>query len=303
MSYKTCNHVHDNGYFCESAAVKGRDYCCYHLRYRGRLMRMAQARARNQRYLFDLPPLEDMHAVQSSLTQIVEALAADLIDPRRAQLILSALRQAAKNLKDYPLWRASVYVNDHSETYLAHYKNFETEFGLPQDLDIDQRPEVAFPPPEPVAAEAPPDAPVLAGPDPTSSVAFPAYQITPEDVELIELETTQGEAAMLKRAAQQEANARRREQRKKARADYQRYSAAAQLRNLQLAAQQLVAEQLAAAKAKHPSPATGSTQSTPAVGTLASEPADASTKKPPAPADHLSSETAEKAPREANSTA
>ena len=69
MKYRTCNFVHDNGYLCQSAAVGGRDYCCYHLRHRGRLMRMAQARARNQRFHLDLPPLENMHAVQSALSQ------------------------------------------------------------------------------------------------------------------------------------------------------------------------------------------------------------------------------------------
>ena len=25
--YKTCKHIHDTGYFCQSAAVTGRDYC------------------------------------------------------------------------------------------------------------------------------------------------------------------------------------------------------------------------------------------------------------------------------------
>jgi hypothetical protein len=76
--YKTCTHTHDIGRACESAAATVREYCGYHLRYRGRLMRMPQARVRNQHSHVDLPPLENMQAVQSALTQVVEALAADV---------------------------------------------------------------------------------------------------------------------------------------------------------------------------------------------------------------------------------
>src|SRR5271157_2585310 len=155
MKYKTCTYVHDTGYLCGSAAVTGRDYCCYHLRYRGRLMRMAQARARGERFHLDLPPLENMHAVQSALTQVVEALAADMIDPKRAQLILSALRMAANNFKNPAAWKPSVYLNNHSATHLSKYDEFEADFGLPDDIDIEVAPKVAFPPPAPVAAAAP----------------------------------------------------------------------------------------------------------------------------------------------------
>jgi hypothetical protein len=45
---------------------------------------MAQARARSQHFHLDLPPLYNMHAVQSSLSQVVEALAAASSDPNRA---------------------------------------------------------------------------------------------------------------------------------------------------------------------------------------------------------------------------
>ena len=242
MNYKTCNHLYDDGNHCGSAAVTGRDYCCYHLRYRGRLMRMAQARARGQHFHLDLPPLENMHAVQSALTQVVEALAADMIDPKRAQLILSALRMAANNFKNPAAWKPSVYLNNHSATHLSKYDEFEADFGLPDDIDIEVAPEVAFPPPAPVAAAAP-----FQLPDPDGSVAN--GPITPEHVELVELGQTVGNEAMLKRAAQHVHNANRREQRQKARADYERYSAIARTRNLQIAAQKLVAEKLAAEKA------------------------------------------------------
>src|SRR5271157_4977347 len=108
-------------------------------------MRMAQARARGQHFHLDLPPLENMHAVQSALTQVVEALAADMIDPKRAQVILSALRMADNNFKNADAWRPSAYLNNHSVTYLSKYDEFEAEYGLPEDIDLEDPPDVAFP--------------------------------------------------------------------------------------------------------------------------------------------------------------
>src|SRR5271165_5149504 len=276
MKYKTCNYVHDTGYLCQSAAVGGRDYCCFHLRYRGRLMRMAQARARGQHFHLDLPPLENMHAVQSALSQLMEALAADMIDPKRAQLILSALRMAANNFKNPAAWKPSVYLNNHSATHLSKYDEFEADFGLPDDIDIEVAPEVAFPPPAPVAAAAP-----FQLPDPDGSVANDP--ITPEHVELVELGQTVGNEAMLKRAAQHVHNANRREQRQKARADYERYSAIARTRNLQIAAEKLVAEKLAAEK----------------TAAAKAQPEPSATKKPPTSAAEASAVS----PKEAKKTA
>ena len=258
MKYRTCNFVHDTGYLCQSAAVGGRDYCCYHLRHRGRLMRMAQARAHSQHFHLDLPPLENMHAVQSALSQVVEALAADMIDPKRAQLILSALRMAANNFKNSDAWKPSAYVNNHSASYLSKYEEFEAEYGLPKDLDLEAPPEVAFPPPEPAPASVV-GCPVPAGfagagifPD-AANIAYETesnpFDLTPADIELTELANTQGFAAMESRAKEHQYNARRRQQRKLFRANYERYAAQARARNIQAAAEKLVAEKLAAEKA------------------------------------------------------
>jgi hypothetical protein len=145
--YKTCTYIHDTGYLCQSAAVGGRDYCCFHLRYRGRLMRMAQYRARGERFDLRLPPLENMHAVQSALSQLMEALAADMIDPKRAQAIHSILRTAANNFKHPEAWRASEYLNDQSAAFPASYQEFEAEYGLPEGIDLNAPPKLPSPRP------------------------------------------------------------------------------------------------------------------------------------------------------------
>ena len=301
MKYKTCNFVHDTGYLCQSAAVGGRDYCCYHLRHRGRLMRMAQARARNQQFHLDLPPLENMHAVQSALSQVVEALAADMIDPKRAQLILSALRMAANNFKNADAWKPSAYINNHSATYLSKYDEFEAEYGLPKDIDLEAPPEVAFPPPTPVGA--PPLSPAvgdrvgnlgwpvpaavagagafLEGANPPAEPAFrPDHPITPEMVEIVEISETEGADAAARRGNQLERNRQRRQQR----ADRKRYADIALNRNLQLSAQKIAAEKLAAEKA----------------AAARAQPDPSETKKPPTRA---AAEGSQSSPQEAKKTA
>src|SRR5271165_2903887 len=282
--YKTCTHIHDNGYFCQSAAVTGRDYRCYHLRYRGRLMRMAQYRARGERFDLRLPPLENMHAVQSALSQLMEALAADMIDPKRAHEIHSILRTAANNFKHPDAWKTSAYINDQSAPYPNSYDEFEGEFGLPENLDLNAPPEVAFPPPpEPVSAGVvgcpiPPSVggvglvPDISGPrvrDYTAEGIF--IEATPEDMELNEILKEQGYKAFDRRAREHQRNADRRKQRKHFRANYERYVAEAKARNIQLAAEHLLKERLVAEKAAAQKEAAQKSQP---------EPAD--TKKPPA---------------------
>ena len=106
---------------------------------------MAQYRARGQRFDLQLPPLEDMHAVQSAISHVVQALAADMIDPKRAHEILTGLRHAASNFRDQAAWQHNPYRSDPAETPAIAYDDLEAEFGLPDDLDINTPPEVAFP--------------------------------------------------------------------------------------------------------------------------------------------------------------
>src|SRR5271166_1699298 len=137
----TCNHTYDHGGTCNSVAARGRHYCAYHLHYRARQLRMAQTRARSERFDLKLPPLENMFAVQSALNQLVEAVAADMLDLKRADFLLKSLRFAAQALKHSDQWQPSIYHTD----VAAPAIDFAAEYGLPDDLDLNTRPEVAFP--------------------------------------------------------------------------------------------------------------------------------------------------------------
>jgi hypothetical protein len=149
MSIKLCQHVRENGVFCRSAALRGRRYCYFHTRVLGRRMAMAQARAKGERWRLNLPPLEDMHAVQSALMHVLEAVADDRIDPRRAGLLLYGLQQASGNIKGIQDWigRSRYDVDHDDELRVTDYPGFEQEFGLPKRLDLNLAPEQAFPPP------------------------------------------------------------------------------------------------------------------------------------------------------------
>ena len=110
---------------------------------------MAQYRARHQPFDIVLPPLDSLCSIHSALSQVAEALAADMIDPRRALGLLKALRFAKENLKDSlkddnAHWHDTPY---HTEDATA-YDNFEADYGLPEGLDLHIPPEIAFPPPD-----------------------------------------------------------------------------------------------------------------------------------------------------------
>ncbi len=278
--YKTCNYLYDDGHTCKSPAVTRRDYCVFHLRDRASQLRAAQYRARSLRFDLQLPPLENMHAVQSAISHVVQALAADMIEPRRAHEILTGLRHAASNFKNPAAWQPSAFADNPSEAPAIEYNNLEAEFGLPDGLDINTPPEVAFPPPStpspdvilrearsdeskdpfisvngsvflagidrtPLIPEVPPFIPR----DYAAEAEIALFETTPEDVELNEILKTQGIQAMESRALEHQRNSRRRLMRKHFRANYERYAAEAKTRNIKRAAEQLLAQKLAAEKA------------------------------------------------------
>ena len=170
LAIETCHQVKENGRLCGSAAAGGRHYCYFHLRHRARRLVMARARARGQRWRLQLPALEDLPAVQVGVMQVLDAIANECIDPRRAGLLLYGLQQAASNLRGSAEdWQESNRLESDEE---LEYAGFEAEFGLPQDLDLATPPEVAFPPPEVTDA----------GP----SAGQEQFEVTPLDVELME---------------------------------------------------------------------------------------------------------------------
>ena len=194
LAIETCHQVKENGTLCRSAAVSGRHYCYFHLRHRARRLVMARARARGQRWRLQLPPLEDLPSVQVGLMQVLDAVANDSIDSRRAGLMLYGLQQAATNLRA----RAEDWeeCNRFESDEELEYDGFEAEFDLPQDLDLATPPEVAFPAPEAT------DALTEQGQD--------EFEVTPPETELVDSNAETGEQR-LKQSS--DAEVRRQQQR------------------------------------------------------------------------------------------
>jgi hypothetical protein len=180
--------LRENNRSCGSLAVKGRDYCYHHLRERGRRLKMARARARGERLPLQLPLLEDMYAVQVSIMLVVDSLLNGKLDRRDASLALYGLQQAATNLaRPRAVWEQPSPFELAAGEGPSEYDGFAKEFGLPEDLDPDTPPEVAFL--EPVEEEV-------------SQEKANLFEVTAVDVELAEIQQREGPDAMWRRVQQ-----------------------------------------------------------------------------------------------------
>jgi hypothetical protein len=98
--YNECRHIFTSGKKCQSPALKDQDFCYFHQKCRRR------PSPQNQPYepytepketTHHLTPLEDADAIQLALSDVVLALAANRIDPRRARILIYGLQVASQN--------------------------------------------------------------------------------------------------------------------------------------------------------------------------------------------------------------
>ena len=179
---------------------------------------MARARARGERRRLDLPPLEDLHAVQASLMQVLQALLNDRVDRHLGGLLLYGLQQAATNIKsDDRFWEQT------SRFELAHgegatkYDGFEAEFDLPKGFDLETPPEVAFPETEPTTD--------------ISDERADLMEVTPLDIDLMETRQREGPEAVTRKLKQMDAAEDRRYRRAQAQLAHARHVVRAAAQN------------------------------------------------------------------------
>jgi hypothetical protein len=130
MPTEFCRHIRINGERCGSPALRSETFCYYHVE-QGRRHRRPTPRPtprpsdlptvlhpmtlqdgsqRGPQYdpqlaapaeplQLDLPPLEDRHSIQLALSMLINALAQDRIEPKRAALILYGLQVASSNAR------------------------------------------------------------------------------------------------------------------------------------------------------------------------------------------------------------
>jgi len=95
-----CRHIFTDGRRCASPCLRQQELCYYHHTTRKPVADPRQRRRR--RSTFDLPLPEDRSAIQSSIGEVLQRIASNDIDPRRAGLLLYGLQIASLNLPKTP---------------------------------------------------------------------------------------------------------------------------------------------------------------------------------------------------------
>jgi len=213
----TCAHIRENSAHCRAAALKGRKYCRFHLEERGRRLKMARARARGERWRLNLPPMEDMHAVRVGIMRVLEALDHGVLEKGVGGLMLYGLQQAATNLsRPQEIWDQSSRFEVADGEGPAEYANFEADYGLPQGIDVDTPPEVAFP---------------AATPAVISEERANLMEVTPVDIDLMEIRQHEGPEAVTRKLKQLDAAEDRRYRRAQAQLAHARHVVRAAAQN------------------------------------------------------------------------
>jgi hypothetical protein len=89
-----CRHIFTAGHRCGSPALRNQDFCYYHHTTR----KPAPKNRPLAPFEFELPIPEDRAAIQQAIGQILQRIASNQIDPRRAGLLLYGLQIAASIL-------------------------------------------------------------------------------------------------------------------------------------------------------------------------------------------------------------
>ena len=91
-----CRHIFTDGHRCGSPCLRGEDLCYYHHTTRKPIADPRQRQGR--RSTFDLSLPEDGSAIQRSIGEVLQRIASNDIDCRRAGLLLYGLQIASLNL-------------------------------------------------------------------------------------------------------------------------------------------------------------------------------------------------------------
>jgi hypothetical protein len=91
-----CRHIFTDGRRCSSPCLRGEEFCYYHHTTRRPVANPRRRRSRCS--TFHLPLPEDRSAIQASIGEVLQRIASNDIDPRRAGLLLYGLQIASLNL-------------------------------------------------------------------------------------------------------------------------------------------------------------------------------------------------------------
>jgi hypothetical protein len=176
--YPECRYVRPSGGTCNSPALKGSHWCYFHARIQQRQTIRHSRRRADGRFLalpapqpegdatidygtypvaqadsslalatgqtapLDLPPLIDNSSIQLALTEIVQALAANELDTKRAGLLLYGLQVASANVQKmhipYDSVRTVTYTDDGAPLAPQDYGYDVEDYDDDDDYDEDE---------------------------------------------------------------------------------------------------------------------------------------------------------------------
>ena len=93
-----CRHIHVSGTRCGSPCLRREPFCYFHHTTRPPVTPAQVAARAARRADFALPMPEDRAAIQLSIGEVLQRIAANQLDPRRAGLLLYGLQIASLNL-------------------------------------------------------------------------------------------------------------------------------------------------------------------------------------------------------------
>ena len=128
-----CRHIRPNGTKCRAAALRTKPWCYFHNNHHRERPAAAVAAATldhghipvpndQKSFVLDLPFIEDLSSIQLAIARVLQALAMNQLDTKRAGLLLYGLQIAARNLPEHELYSHSTVTN------VAH-----TPDGIPYD--------------------------------------------------------------------------------------------------------------------------------------------------------------------------
>jgi len=112
--YQECSHIMPSGAKCHSPALRGKAYCYFHVP--GRRNAQGQRRPRNKP--LQIPALVDRGAIQTALSQVLNAIGSSKISTKAAGQLLFGLRIASDLANEHkqlaPAWLAPTSGNSSS---------------------------------------------------------------------------------------------------------------------------------------------------------------------------------------------
>ena len=146
-----CEYLKPNGNFCGSPALRGRDYCHWHLTCIARRLRTEKQEATADPTPLELPPLEDANSVQLAIMMVIDAMLHNRIGPRMSGQLLYALQLASINLRQGVNFQPAPEalpenMNQPRPVRCTQYDQLELDFDIPEHAE--QLKSTALPEPE-----------------------------------------------------------------------------------------------------------------------------------------------------------